>query len=55
MDKLKELSLEEMHALNGGGFWAGGAASFAAAFLYEVINDWGNNVKAFKEGYASFQ
>lgn len=55
MDELKELSLKEMHELNGGSFWAGVAASFAAAFMYEVVNDWRNNVKAFKEGYASFK
>lgn len=55
MNGLKELSLEEMHRLSGGSFWAGVAVSLAAAFMYEVVNDWQNNVKAFKEGYASFE
>ena len=51
MDELKELSLDEMQALDGGGFWEG----LLQLFFYEVINDWGGNVKAFKEGYASFK
>jgi len=55
MDKFKELSLEEMQEVDGGTFWAGVAVSIAAAFMYEVLNDWANNVKAFNEGYQSFK
>ena len=55
MDTLEELSTEEMRVLYGGSFWSGVAVSLAAAFIYEVINDWENNVIAFKEGYESFR
>lgn len=55
MNKLTELSLKEMQGVSGGSFWAGVAVSLAAGFMYEVVNDWRNNVKAFKEGYASFK
>ena len=39
----------------GGSFWAGVAVSMASVFLYEIVNDWGNNIKAFNEGYESFK
>lgn len=55
MEKFKELSLEELQEVDGGGFWAGVAVSMASVFLYEIVNDWDINVNAFKEGYESFK
>ncbi|WP_439489197.1 bacteriocin [Algoriphagus sp.] len=55
MEKFKELSLEEMQEVDGGNILGVIALSMAATFMYEVVNDWENNVKAFKEGYESFK
>lgn len=56
MDKFKELSLVEMQETAGGlGIWASLALGAVGTFLYEVVNDWENNVKAFNEGYESFK
>ncbi|SDA79173.1 class IIb bacteriocin, lactobin A/cerein 7B family [Algoriphagus alkaliphilus] len=57
MDRFKELSFEEMQEVDGGLVWVWGAIAVGLAtnFLYEVVNDWENNVKAFNEGYESFK
>ncbi|WP_439482193.1 hypothetical protein [Cyclobacterium plantarum] len=55
MEKLIELNKREMEKLSGGNFWAGIAVGLSATFLYEVINDWDNNIKSFKAGYKSFK
>lgn len=56
MEKFKELSFEEMQEVEGGlGIWGTIAVGMATVFLYECINDWSNNVKAFNEGYESFK
>jgi hypothetical protein len=55
MEKFKELKPNELTGINGGNFWAAIAVSLSATFLYEIINDWDNNVSSFKEGYRSFK
>jgi hypothetical protein len=55
MEKFKELSFAETCEVTGGGFWIGVLGGMVGVFLYEVVNDWKNNVEAFKEGYESFK
>lgn len=55
MEKFKDLSFEELKDVNGGGPWAAIAVGFVTNFVYEIVNDWENNVKAFNEGYDSFK
>ncbi|WP_157971944.1 hypothetical protein [Pleomorphovibrio marinus] len=55
MEKLKALDAIEIKEISGGNFWAGIAVSLSATFLYEIINDWDNNVKSFKQGFNSFK
>lgn len=54
-NEIRELSREDLQRINGGGFWAGLAVGMLSVFIYEIVNDWDNNVKAFKEGYDSFK
>ena len=44
-----------MQEVDAGWVWGAIAVGVATTFLYEVYNDWENNVKAFKEGYESFK
>jgi bacteriocin-like protein len=55
MEKFEELSFEELQEVEGGGFWVGILGGMVGVFLYEVVNDWKNNVEAFNEGYESFK
>lgn len=55
MKELEDLKTSEMTNLGGGHFWAGIAVSLTATFLYEVLNDWDNNVQSFKAGFKSFK
>ena len=55
MEKFKELSIEEMLEIDGGGLWGVIAIGLVTNFIYEVVNDWENNVNAFNQGYESFK
>lgn len=55
MKDLIELNNKEIVEISAGSFWTGIGVSFAATFLYEVINDWDHNVRSFKSGYKSFK
>lgn len=51
---VQELNIKEITNIQGG--WAGGGWFWPAAaviFLYNVVADWKENVKAFKEGSAA--
>lgn len=44
-----------MQEVYAGRVWSAIVVGVATTFLYEVVNDWENNVKAFKEGCESFK
>ena len=48
--ELVEMTAIENNNTDGGNFWFGVAASATAAFLYECVNDWDNNVAAYHKG-----
>jgi len=47
--------LRRCRRLKVGGVLAALAVGIITVFVYEIVIDWGHNVKAFKEGYKLFK